>query len=75
MAADSVVEYTVVSLEDPGNPVVQQGNLHLSRGRDFVELPLTGGAYAERKAYLFSLGNGRNETWTVKFTVSSPEKK
>ncbi|HEY4207856.1 MAG TPA: hypothetical protein VGM31_13630, partial [Puia sp.] len=70
MAADSVVTYTIVSLEDPGNPVIQQGSLHLSRGRNFLELPLTGGAYAARKAYQFSFLNGRNETWTVKFTSS-----
>ncbi|HVU55679.1 MAG TPA: hypothetical protein VHD83_11535 [Puia sp.] len=73
--ADSAVAYTIVSLEDPGNPVVQQGRLSLSRGRNFLELTLTGGGYAARKAYLFSMVNGRNETWTIKFTSSSTEKK
>jgi len=75
VAADSVVAYTITSLEDPGSPVVQQGRLNLSRGRNFLELSLNGGAYAARKAYLFSLVNGRNETWTVKFTSSPSEKK
>ena len=75
VAADSVVAYTITSLEDPGSPVVQQGRLNLARGRNFLELTLNGGAYAARKAYLFSLVNGRNETWTVKFTSSPSEKK
>jgi hypothetical protein len=74
VAADSVVVYTITSLEDPGSPVVQQGRLTLSRGRNFQELSLSGGAYAARKAYLFSLVNGRNETWTIKFTSSPSEK-
>jgi len=64
--ADSAVAYTITSLEDPANPVVQQGLLTLSRGRNFLDVVLTGG-YAPRKAYLFSMVNGRNETWTVKF--------
>jgi hypothetical protein len=69
--ADTLVHYTVTSLEDPGNPIVQQGNLVLSRGRNLLELPLQkGGGYAEKKVYLFSLTNGRNESWTVKFTWS-----
>jgi hypothetical protein len=75
VAADSVVAYSITSLEDPGNPVVQQGRLNLGRGRNFLDLSLNGGAYAARKAYLFSLVNGRNETWTVKFTSSASEKK
>lgn len=65
--ADSVVAYTINSLEDPGSPVMQQGQLNLRRGRNFLDLALAGG-YAPKKAYLFSLVNGRNETWTVKFT-------
>jgi len=72
--ADSVVSYTVTSLEDPGSPVVQQGRLNLNRGRNFLDLTLTGG-YAARKTYLFSFVNGRNETWTVKFTTSADVKK
>jgi len=69
--ADTVVPYTIVSLEDPGNPVTQQGRINLGRGRNFLDLalePSTG--YAPRKVYLFSLVNGRNETWTLKFTSS-----
>jgi hypothetical protein len=72
--ADSVVSYTITSLEDPGSPLVQQGRLKLNRGRNFLDLSLTGG-YAARKAYLFSFVNSRNETWTIKFTTSADIKR
>jgi len=72
--ADSTVSYTITSLEDPGSPLIQQGQLHLNRGRNFLDLTLAGG-YAARKAYLFSFVNGRNETWTIKFTTSPDTKR
>ena len=72
VAADTSVAYTITSLEDPGNPVIQQGRLSLDRGRNFLELPLEKSrGWASRKVYLFSLANNRNESWTVKFTVAS----
>lgn len=69
--ADTLVHYTITSLQDPGNPVVQQGSLPLRRGRNLLDLPLQkSGGYAQRKVYLFQFVNGRNESWTVKFTWS-----
>jgi hypothetical protein len=69
--ADTVLHYTITSLEDPGNPIVQKGQMPLRRGRNLLELPLlkTGG-YVQRKVYLFQFVNGRNESWTIKFTTS-----
>jgi hypothetical protein len=67
-AADTVVHYTITSLNDAGNPVVQQGPLTLERGRNLLEVKLTQGGYARQKVYLFQLVNSRNETWNLKFT-------
>jgi len=72
MPSDTLASYTITSLEDPGNPVVQRGQLSLSRGRDFLQLPLQkSGGYAQRKVYLFRLLNSRNESWTIKFITSN----
>ena len=71
--ADSVINYTITSMEEPGNPVVQKGRINLNRGRNFLDLALAG-RYADRKAYQFGFINGRNEAWTVKF-IASPNVK
>jgi hypothetical protein len=69
--ADTLVHYTITSLQDPGNPITQQGDLPLRRGRNFLQVPLQkSGGYAQQKVYLFRLVNSRNESWTVKFTWS-----
>lgn len=69
--ADTSVHFRISSIQDPGNPVVQQGQLSLGRGRNLLELPLLNRAgYAQNKIYLFQFINGRNETWTLKFTWS-----
>ncbi|HLZ86328.1 MAG TPA: hypothetical protein VKQ52_03760 [Puia sp.] len=70
--ADTVVHYTITSLDDPGNPVIQQGQQPLRRGRNLLELAFSKAAgYAEKKVYLFQLINSRNEAWTLKFTWSA----
>jgi hypothetical protein len=70
--ADSSVHFTVTSIQDPGNPIVQQGQLSMDRGRNLLEVPLSKTAgYAKNKIYLFQFINSRNETWTLKFTWSS----
>lgn len=67
--ADTVVHYTITSLSDAGNPVVQQGQLSLRRGENLLQIALSKTAgYDPKKIYLFQLFNSRNETWTVKFT-------
>lgn len=67
--ADTTVHYTITSLDDPGNPIVQQGQLTLRRGQNLLTLALSGTAgYDQKKVYLFRLINGRNESWTLKFT-------
>lgn len=72
--ADTTVHYKITSLQDPGNPIIQQGQLPLTRGRNLLEVPLSKtGGYAQQKIYLFQFINSRNETWTVKFTASSPK--
>jgi hypothetical protein len=67
--ADTSVRYTITSLSDPGNPVVQQGQLTLVRGENLLEITLSKTAgYDRKKIYLFRLVNGRNESWNLKFT-------
>lgn len=67
--ADTAVHYTINSLSDRGNPVVQQGQLSLRRGQNLLQLTLLKTAgYDRKKTYLFQLINGRNESWTIKFT-------
>jgi hypothetical protein len=67
--ADTAVHYTIASLNDRGNPIVQQGQLTLTRGENLLEVQLSKTAgYAEKKIYLFQFTNSRNETWSVKFT-------
>jgi hypothetical protein len=56
----------VTSLQDPGNPVVQQGLLPLRYGQNFIQMPL-GGGFGPHKVYLFQLINSRNEAWGIKF--------
>lgn len=67
MALDTTVTFTVTSIQDKGNPVVQQGTVRLRYGQNFLQIPLTGG-YAQSKVYLFQLVNRRNEKWNIKFT-------
>jgi hypothetical protein len=67
--ADTAARYTITSLSDRGNPVVQQGQLLLRRGQNLLQVTLSGTAgYDAKKIYLFQLFNSRNETWTIKFT-------
>jgi hypothetical protein len=69
--ADTLVHYTITSLGDPGNPVVQKGDLQLRKGRNLLQLSLQKSAgYVPKRVYLFSFINSRNESWTVKFTWS-----
>jgi hypothetical protein len=67
--ADTLVHYTITGIQDAGNPVVQQGDLPLTRGRNLLEIPLTkSSGFAAKKIYLFQFNNSRKETWTLKFT-------
>ena len=67
--ADTAAHYTITSLSDRGNPVVQQGQLSLRRGQNLLQVTLSKTAgYDSKKIYLFQLINSRNETWTLKFT-------
>jgi hypothetical protein len=69
MPADTLAAYTITSLDDPGNPVLQRGQVRLDRGRNFLDIALQrNGGWVERKVYLFRFVNSRNEEWTVKFT-------
>jgi len=71
LPADSVVSYRISGLEDPGNPVVQQGQLRLTKGRNLVQVPLQkSGGFIQGRLYLFQLVNSRNESWSVKFTTT-----
>jgi len=66
--ADTVVNYTITSLDDPGNPVVQSGSVRLDKGHNFLDITLQrNGGWVQRKIYLFRFVNSRNEEWTVKF--------
>jgi hypothetical protein len=67
VAADTTVQYIIHGLNDPGNPVLQQGMVTLKYGSNFLQIPLSGG-YAKGKVYLFQLTNRRNEMWSLKFT-------
>jgi hypothetical protein len=68
-AADTSTHYVIISLDDRGSPVVQQGQVSLNRGLNLLEIPLSKTAgFAEKKIYLFQLTNSRKETWSVKFT-------
>jgi len=67
--ADTAAHYTITDLSDPGNPVVQQGQISLQRGQNLLQITLSKTAgYDSKKVYLFQLFNSRNETWTLKFT-------
>jgi hypothetical protein len=68
--ADTAVRYTITSLQETGNPVIQQGLVLLRYGQNLIKLPLQGG-FGMRKIYLFQLLNSRGETWTLKFTRTS----
>ena len=70
--ADTVVHFMISSIQEPGNPIVQKGELPLERGRNLLEIPLpVSSGYKQNKIYLFQFMNSRNETWTLKFTWSS----
>ena len=67
--ADTTVSYTITSLNDRGNPIVQSGQLALRRGTNLLEISLSKTAgYTDKKIYLFQFTNSRKETWSVKFT-------
>lgn len=72
-AADTAARFTITSLQEPGNPLIQQGLVPLRYGQNLLQLPLQGG-YGADKVYLFQLLNGRGETWTLKFTWTSNPK-
>lgn len=74
--ADTTIHYTITSLEEAGNPIVQQGQLSLRNGRNLLQVPLEkGNSYQQQKVYLFRMVNSRNEPWTMKFTSSSASAK
>ena len=75
MPADTTVSYTITCVDDPSNPTLQQGKLPLTRGANFLSIPLQKGAgWTTRKVYLFQFTNSRKENWTVKFTWSADPK-
>jgi hypothetical protein len=70
-AADPFITYTINSLEDAGNPVVQEGQLPLQYGQNQLQIPLRQNKKLQQnKVYLLRFKNSRNETWSVKFTVN-----
>ena len=70
-AADTTVKYTITSLEDAGNPVVQEGELHLKYGTNLLQVPLRQNKKLQQnKVYQLRFTSSRNENWTVKFTVN-----
>jgi len=70
-AADSTIKYTITSIEEPGNPVVQEGELAVKYGQNQLQVPLKKNKrIVENKVYLFRFTSSRNESWTVKFTVN-----
>ncbi|MCS3799471.1 hypothetical protein [Niastella sp. OAS944] len=70
-AADSVVKYTITSIEEAGNPVVQEGELMLKYGQNQLQVPLRNNRKIQTdKVYLLRFTSSRNETWSVKFTVT-----
>jgi len=70
-AADSLIKYSISSIEEAGNPVVQEGELILQYGTNLLQVPLKKNKkMVENKVYLFRFTNSRNESWTVKFTVN-----
>jgi len=70
-AADSSVKYTITSIEEPGNPVVQEGELAVKYGQNQLQVPLKKNKrIVENKVYLFRFTSSRNESWSVKFTMT-----
>jgi hypothetical protein len=70
-AADSAIKYTITSIEEPGNPVVQEGSLPVQYGQNQLQVPLRSNRKIQsNKVYLFRFVSSRNESWTVKFTVT-----
>ena len=70
-AADSTIKYTITSIEEPGNPVVQEGSLSVQYGQNQLQVPLRSNRKIQsNKVYLFRFVSSRNESWTVKFTVN-----
>jgi len=70
-AADTAVKYTITSLEDAGNPVVQEGELHLKYGVNLLQVPLRQNKKLQQnKVYQLRFTSSRNENWTVKFSVN-----
>jgi hypothetical protein len=70
-AADSTIKYTITSIEEPGNPVVQEGSLAVQYGQNQLQVPLRSNRKIQsNKIYLFRFVSSRNESWTVKFTVT-----
>ncbi|OQP59648.1 hypothetical protein A3860_36840 [Niastella vici] len=70
-AADSTVKYTITSIEEAGNPVVQEGELAVKYGQNQLQVPLKKNKkIVENKVYLFRFTSSRNESWSVKFTMT-----
>lgn len=70
-AADSTIKYTITSIEEPGNPVVQEGTLAVRYGQNQLQVSLRNNKRIQsNKVYLFRFVSSRNEIFTVKFTVT-----
>jgi len=70
-AADTSIKYTITSIEEAGNPVVQEGALAVKYGQNQLQVPLRNNKRIQsNKVYLFRFGSSRNENWSVKFTVN-----
>jgi hypothetical protein len=68
-AGDTSIQYTVHSLSDPGDPLVQYGTSHVKFGPNFLEIPLNQ-RFTSGKTYLLEFTNSRQETWNLKFSWS-----
>ncbi|THU34984.1 hypothetical protein FAM09_23650 [Niastella caeni] len=70
-AADTTIKYTITSIEEAGNPVVQEGELAVKYGQNQLQVPLRkNNRIRSNKVYLFRFASSRNENWSVKFTVN-----
>ncbi|WEK34566.1 MAG: hypothetical protein P0Y53_18930 [Candidatus Pseudobacter hemicellulosilyticus] len=67
-AGNKIIRYTISSLEDAGNPVVQEGELTVKQGHNRIPLTLQRKKFSRNKVYLFRFRDERNEWWSVKFT-------
>lgn len=64
-AGDTITHYSISDLKEVKQGLIAEGDVKLTPGQNFIEMPLS--KFHDDRLYVISFVNGRKEQWSLKF--------